>query len=115
MIIDEIVIDFYYKENAWLQYGWTEQMAYDYYTEKGYEVIRGNTLPLGIIGCPDFFVKNGNDSFWVEVKRVQEHFRPSQLKWIENNKDEKVVVFKVLIKFPEVSVSDLKIKMGLRK
>jgi len=94
------------NKSIYLPYGWTEQLAKDYFIEKGYSVNR-----IKGVGAPDFFV-TGNKDFFVEVKRNFEPLRKSQINWIKRNPSKKVIVFRVMIIFEELKVSDLIKKMG---
>lgn len=95
---------------VYLPYGYTEFIVQEYYEKLGYVVCKCKK-----IGEPDFFVSKKKEGFYVEVKRVGEHLRLSQLDWIHSNLDKKIIIFWVDFCLPEVTIMDLQRKMRDKK
>jgi Holliday junction resolvase-like predicted endonuclease len=68
-----------------------ENFVKDYYRRKGFTVIRNNAK--GENGKPDFLVKKGVDSFYVECKSAHDGLRLAQVKWILEHLNEKILIF----------------------
>jgi hypothetical protein len=69
----------------------TEGKVYQYFTNKGYNIIQGKLL-TGERGVPDFFCrKNDNDKFFIEVKDKAGSLTMFQINWMSEC-DDKVYV-----------------------